>query len=168
MPFYTIPSLVSGIFLLGLGVFVLSRNPRSLINWSFAVTLIGSAIMEFSLFMLLLTKSLIWTKIALLGLGLIPGSLVIFSVTFSRRNFQDAFKQWKFVIGGILGLSLWFLYLGLSGALLTKTTQLSLSQFEIYKVQPAGNYFCIFLLLGIVFVLYNLENTYRNASGAIQ
>jgi putative PEP-CTERM system histidine kinase len=168
MPLYVIPSFLSWIFLLGLGVFVLTRNPRNLINWCFTGALIGSAVMEFSHFMLLLTKSFLWTKTSLLAACFIPGSLTVFSVTFSRQNYQESLKQWKLLIGGIVAISLWFGYLSLSGSLITKTTQLSFHQFEIYKIQPAGSYFFIFLLLSVVFILHNLENTYRNASGVIR
>jgi len=168
MPLYVIPSFLSWIFLLGLGVFVLTRNAKHIINCSFAIAILGSALMEFSHFMLLLTKSFIWAKTSLLGACFIPGSLAIFSVTFSRQNYRESLKRWKFFIGGIIGVSLWFLYLSLSGTLLTKTTKLSFQRFEIYNVQPAGNYFFIFLLLSIVFILYNLENTYQHASGVVR
>lgn len=168
MPLHVIPSFLSWIFLLGLGVFILTRNLKSLINWSFAVGIFGSALMEFSHFMLLLTKSFIWTKTTLLGACVIPGSLAIFSVTFSRQNYLESLKRWKVFIGSITGVSLWFLYLSLSGTLLTKTTQLSFHQFEIYNIQPVGNYFFIFLLLSIIFILYNLENTYQHASGVVR
>lgn len=168
MPLYVIPPFLSWLFLLGLGVFVLTRNIRSIINWSFAVGIFGSALMEFSHFMLLLTKSFIWTKITLLGVCVIPGSLAIFSITFSRQNYRESLKHWRVFIGIIIGVSLWFFYLSLSGTLFTKTTKLSLHQFEIYDVRPEGNYFLIFLLLSIVFILYHLENTYRHASGVIR
>ncbi len=124
--------------------------------------------MEFSHFFLLISKSFIWTKSALIGICLVPGSLTIFSLTFSRQNSWKSLKHWKFVIGGILAVSLWFLYLGLSGTLITKTIETSFEQFEIYKIQPAGNYFFIFLLFSILFILHNMENTYRSASTAVR
>jgi hypothetical protein len=168
MPVYVIPSFVSWIFLLGLGIFVLTRNTKSVINLSLAIGLFSSAIVEFSFFLLLLTKDFLWTKTVLLGSCLIPGSLAIFSVTFSRQNYRESLRQWKFVIGGIIAASLWFLYLGFSGALITKTTQLSFNHFEIYNVQPAGSYFFIFLFLSLLFILHNLENTYRNAAMVVR
>jgi putative PEP-CTERM system histidine kinase len=168
MPVYAIPILLSWAFLLGLAVFVITRNPRSIINWSFTVGLVGMALLEFSHFMLLLTKSFIWAKMSLVSHCVLPGSLLIFSVTFARSNYQESLKRWRVVIGGISAISLWFFYSGLSGSLLTKTTKLSFEQFEIYKLEPAGSYFLIFLLLSIVLILHNLENTYRNASGVVR
>jgi putative PEP-CTERM system histidine kinase len=164
MPLYVIPSLLSGLFLIGLGVFVLTRNSRSLVNWSFTVAILSSAIMEVGYFLLLLTQQVIWTKTALLAACLIPGSLSVFSVTFSRQNYRESLQHWRWLLGGIIGCSLWFGYLSLKGMLFTKTAQRSFQQFEIYKIQHAGSYFFIFLILVVVFILHNLENTYRNAS----
>ncbi len=45
-----------------------------------------------------------------------------------------------------------------------KTTRVSFHQFEVYKVRTTGSYFFIFMLLTLLFIVYNLENTYRNAS----
>ncbi len=56
MPVYALPSLLSWIFLLGLG-FVLTRNLKNMINLSFSVRLFGMVIFESSLFFLLLTKN---------------------------------------------------------------------------------------------------------------
>ena len=151
MPLYTVPSFLSWIFLFGLGIFVLTRNKKSVINISFAIGLFSATIVEFSLFFLLLSKSFLWTKTALLGCCLIPGSLTIFSLTFARQNYRESLQQWKFVIGGIIGVSLWFFYLGFSGTLITKTTQLSFHRFEIYKVQSTGNYFLIFLFTSTLY-----------------
>ena len=168
MPWYAMPSLVSWLFLSGLGVFVLTRNPRHLMNQSFALAWFGYALLELSLLLVLLTKSVFWARVAFLGGCLIPTSLAIFSVTFARQNYQASLKQWKFVIGGVIGGSLGFLYFGLNGRLVTKTSQFAFSQFEVYNLQPAGNYFCIFLVLTSVFILHNLENTYRNASSSVR
>lgn len=168
MPLYVLPSLVSWVFLLGLGIFVIMRNPKSLVNMSFATGLFGSALMQFSYCGLLLTKGFIWTKFALVGACIIPISLGIFSLTFARSNYKEGFRKWKIVLIGIAGISLWFLYLGLSGALITKTTQLSFNRFEVYTIQPAGEYFLYFLFFSILFILHNLENTYRHASSSIR
>jgi putative PEP-CTERM system histidine kinase len=118
--------------------------------------------------MLFMTREFVWTKIALLGLCVLPGSLAVFSLTFARQNYQESLKQWKALLAVIFGCSLWFLYQGFSGAFLVKTTQLSLQQFEIYRIQQVGLYFLMFLLLSMVFVLYNLEHTYRNASNVLK
>ena len=150
--------------MLALGVFVLTRNVRSFINRSFAAAIWAMALTEFGHAMLLLTRSMVWTQVSLFGMCLLPGLLAIFSLTFARQNYQDSLRHWKFILGVIGLLSAWFLYTGLSGTFLVKTAGVSLHQFEIYRIQPSGGYFIIFLLLSIVFTLYNLEHTYRNAS----
>lgn len=168
IPLYAIPSALCTLFMLALASFVLTRNIHSFINQSFAAGLCAVAIMEFGYFMLLTTRSFVWTRIALVGICILPGSLAVFSLTFARKNYQDFLKQWKLVLGAIIIFSLWFLYHGVSGTFLLKTATLSLHQFEIYQIQPIGGYFLIFLLLSIVFVLYNLEYTYRNASDELK
>lgn len=168
MPIYVWPSWLSAVFLVGLAGFVLTRNPRHLINVSFAFGLLGQALVEVSHAMLLLTQSVLWFKVAIVGECMVPGSFAVFSVVFARHNYRDALRHWKFWLGGILGISCWFVYQGLSGALLSKTTQLSFRHFEIYQIQPVGIYYYIFLLLASVFILYNLENTYRHASDIVK
>ncbi len=164
MPVYVLPSLLSAFFLLGLGIFVLSRNHTHLVNQSFATMLFGLAIMQSAYFLLLLTRGFIWTKLASAGLCLLPLSFAIFSLSFSRANYAESCRQWKSVLFAIGGLSLWFLYLGVGGMLITKTTQLSFNRFEVYTFQPAGQYFLFFLFFSILFLLHNLENTYRSAN----
>lgn len=168
MPLYVLPSLVSWVFLAGLGIFVIMRNPKNLVNISFATGLFGSALMQFSYCGLLLTKGFIWTKFALVGACIVPVSFGIFSLTFARHNYKEGLRKWKIVLIGLGGISLWFLYLGLSGVLITKTTQLSFNRFEVYTIQPAGEYFLYFLFFSTLFILHNFENTYRNASSSIR
>lgn len=168
MPFYVFPSLFSCLFFAGLGVFVVTRNTRSVVNWSFGVAIFGTVLMSFGVFMVLLTTGFVWTKITYLGACLLPGSLAIFSVMFSRKNAHESLQQWKWFIAGIFAASCWFLYLGIRGELITKTAQLSFNQFEIYHVEPAGYYFFIFLIIALLFILHNLENTYRNASTTLR
>ena len=88
IPLYAIPSGVSSLFLLAIGIFVLTRHLRSLPHQSFALTFFASAVTEFSYFMLFMTREFIWTKIALLGLCVLPGSLAIFSLTFAPKHLQ--------------------------------------------------------------------------------
>ncbi len=164
LPVYVIPSAASALGMFALGIFVLTRNARSLINRSLALGLWAVALMEFSHALLLLTRSMVWTRVSLAGMCLTPELLAVFSLTFARKNYQDSLRHWKFVLVAIGALSLWFFYTGISGTFLVKTAQLSLHQFEVYQIQPIAGYFVIFLLLSIVFVLYNLEHTYRNVS----
>lgn len=168
IPFYVIPSALSVVCMLALASFVLTRNVRSVMNRSFAAGFFALALVEFSHFMLLATRGFVWTRVSLAGMCLLPGIMAVFSLVFARKNYQESLKQWKWALGTIMILSLWFLYQSVSGAFLLKTNQLSLHQFEVYQIQPVGGYFVIFLLLSIVFVLYNLEHTYRNASDSLK
>jgi putative PEP-CTERM system histidine kinase len=168
IPFYVIPSALSVVCMLVLASFVLTRNIRSVMNRSFAAGFFVLAVVEFSHFMLLTTTSFVWIRVSLVGMCLLPGTMAVFSLVFARKNYQESLKQWRFVLGVIVLLAAWFLYQSVSGAFLLKTSQLSLHQFEVYQIQPIGGYFIIFLLLSIVFVLYNLEHTYRNASDTLK
>ncbi|PIE32821.1 PEP-CTERM system histidine kinase PrsK [candidate division KSB3 bacterium] len=166
MPLYVIPSLLSSCLLVGLGIFVFTRNCRHIVNISFATGLFSAALVQFSHFLLLQTKGFIWSKSAIVGICLLPPSFAIFSLTFSRRHYLEGLRQWRYVIAVMTGLSLWFCYLGISGSLLMKTTQFSFQHFEVYTIQPVGHYFLYFLFISLLFTLHNLENTYRNASSA--
>ncbi|PID58302.1 PEP-CTERM system histidine kinase PrsK [candidate division KSB3 bacterium] len=164
MPIYIFPSLLTACFFSGLGAFVLSRNSRALVNQSLAAALFGLALVQFAYCSLLVSQRFLWTKLAVVGLCILPLSLGIFSLSFSRANPIEALRKWKGLLILIGAISLWFLYLGVNGLLITKTNQLSFSRFEVYSFQPAGYYFLYFLFFSIVFVLHNLENTYRSVS----
>ena len=168
MRLYTVPSFASVIFFCGLGVFVVTRNRRSLMNISFASALFGEAVMQLGHAFLLLRESSRWLAMSLIGASMIPPCLSVFSLCFSRRDYWQGLRKWRWWIAAILGGSLLFAALAAKGKLFISLAAFANGQEGMYAVQPAGVYFLLFLFFGLLFTLHNFENTYRNAAAPVR
>jgi hypothetical protein len=92
------PSIISVLFCTGLAVFVLSRNPRSFVYQVFALGMLSLSLMEAGNVMALLASSAAqqawWKKISLIGKALLPGSWLLFSLSFARTNYKELLSKW--------------------------------------------------------------------------
>ncbi len=168
MPLYAIPSLFSAIVLFGLSLFVITRNIRSLTNLSFAVTLSSEAFLQLSHYFLLRSQDELWLRISFACVWLILSSLALFSVTFSRQHHREGLQHWKWILAVIIIGSCGFSALGWQGKLFAAAPRFSFERFHLYTLQPAGQYFLLFTFFCLLFILHNLENTYRNAPAPIR
>ncbi len=164
LPLYVIPSLLSVVVLVGLGLFILTRNARSFINLSLAATLFGEAFMQLSHYFLLRSQDPFWMRLSLAGYWIVPGCLASFSLMFSRQQYHEGLRRWRWVLAGIFAGSLGFAALGWQGKLFDRLPRMSDERFQAYAVRPAGYYFLLFTFFCLLFILHNLENTYRNAT----
>lgn len=164
MSLYTaIPSLLSVITLLGLSLFVITRNIHSLINLSLAFVLIGETGMQICHYFLLRSQDIFWAQTSFAGMWLVLSSLAIFSVAFSRQHYQNELRHWKWILAIIAVGSIGFSLLGWQGKLFAPLIVFSSERAHVYTLQPAGHYFLLFTFFCLLFILHNLENTYRNA-----
>jgi len=163
LSFYAIPSLLSAVVLVGLTIFVITRNARSLINQSLALTLAGEAWMQFSRFFLLRSFDVFWARLSFAGVWVILSSLAVFSIAFSRQQYQEGLRHWKWMLTAIFVGSIGFSALGWQGKLFAPAQGFSSERIDVYVLQPAGHYFLLFTFFCLLFILHNLENTYRNA-----
>lgn len=163
MSWIAIPSLVSFLLCLGLALFIFSRNPKHVVNWSFALGMLSLAIMEFGHFLVLVSSELdhilLWKRVALIGECLIPGNWLLFSLTFSRSNYQEFITKWKWFIVPVYLISLTFLvFIGSDRFIWVSPSQ---SSSDFLFLGRIGYYFYIFFLLTAVAILLNLETTFR-------
>lgn len=127
----------------------------------------GSACYGFTLNSTDADQIITWQKRALLALAFLPGIWLLFSLTYARGNYREFLTKWNFAIAAtfvgpvILAVifqddtivsvgqpeegSHWHLGLGLPGLLLN-----------------------LLVLLGFIFVLMNLERTYRASVGTMR
>jgi len=163
MSWTAVPSLISFAFCIGLALFVFSRNVKHLANQSFALGMMALAIMEFGHFMVLnssdLASMLFWKRAALVGECLIPGNWLLFSLIFSRSNYQELVTRWKWLVGLVYLISLTFLaFVGSTQFVWIPSFKLSS---DILFLGRVGHYFYSFFLLATVLILVNLESTLR-------
>lgn len=125
-------------------------------------------LMEFANSMTLFSSSpadiLFWARLARVGECLLPGSWVLFSYTFARREYREIISKRKVVITFFYIVSLLFLTLCYSNAFLTLPT------FEgpfipALKIGKVGYYFYLFLCFSMIFILARLEAILRSSKG---
>lgn len=163
-------SLISSLLFLGLGGFVGYMGPRRLMNLSFSFGMISLAVMEFSAFMIGMSRNplsyLFWTRIIMLGEFLLPAGWLLFSLTFARSNPWSIIRTWRPVV--VASCLIPMTFLGLL-AIYPLNIQLPMekisSPFPI-KVSGWVESLYVLLILGIVLVLMNLEQTFRASSGS--
>ena len=168
MPYTAILPLIDCIACLGLALFILSRNFKSVVNISFALGISSLGLMEFANSMALFSSSpadiLFWARLARAGECLLPGSWVLFSYTFARKKYREIISKRKVVIAFFCVVSLLFLSLCYSDAFLTLPT------FEgpfisALKIGKTGYYFYLFLCFSMIFILARLEGILRSSKG---
>ena len=162
-----IPSILSALFCLGLGIFVVYRNPKRKANLWFALGMGSLAVTEFSAFMMGIRPNLqsvyFWQKVATAGEALLPGSWLLFSLTFARSNTAMILTKWRSVVALFWFVPLGFLgFLGSSEFVYMPSVQYP-SQYLL--INMLGYSFYVFLLLSLVVVMMNIEQTFRTSSG---
>lgn len=168
MSLYAIPSLLSCILCFGLGLFVISRNPKRLANISFCLSMFAILLQEIGSFSLLTSETfssvLFWKKFSYIGEALIPGSWFLFSLIFARADYGKDIARWKPVIVVLFLLPIVSLSFINTDLFIKATLQESDIHKVIFSIGKVGKFFSIFLLISLVVILVNFENTLRASS----
>ena len=153
---------------LGLGFFTLSHSARHPANIGFAlglstliVTEIGSAIVLISVF----NKDVALTgmRLVFIGESLIPAAWLVFSLSFARVNHKEVLKMWSPVLALVFLSGLVFCFnVGSSDFVYLEPSNAPLPLFSLGSV---GKYFYIYVILGLILSLVQLENTFRVSVG---
>ena len=164
----SLPSFFSFLASTFLGVYVFSKNPRKIHNLAFGIALFSFAVMEFGNFMFLRSleenSEILWIKTSMVGAALIPPAWSFFSIIFARKNVEGVIKKWKNYLILISFVSFIFIFLLLSSDSIVKGISRGIGDGGIF-LGAGGYYFNIFLLLSIIIIVVNFENTFRQTKG---
>jgi putative PEP-CTERM system histidine kinase len=112
-------------------------------------------------------QMLFWQKLRLMGLALLPGTWLVFSLCYSRGNYREFLKQWRMVLV--------FAYvvpagaaLGFSQYLIKELLYEGPAQKLFIALGPTGKVVNVFLLISSVLILVNMERTFRTAVGIMR
>ena len=159
---FLILSILGAILTLGVGLLVFIRNPRHPANIGFGLGMLSLTIIEAGNVIVFISDGLIWglygKRIALVGQALLAPGWFLFSLTFIRSNYKELLSRWKYVVAGLY-LSAGFFLLWINSYSL-----LALPFNDVYTIFPlgrVGEYFYMYLLIGILLCLVQLENTLR-------
>jgi putative PEP-CTERM system histidine kinase len=157
-----LPTLVSFLVLLGLGIYVFIRNRAGWVNIFFFIGIEAFALVEFGNFMALRYQgtpdALLWRKLSLMGECLLPGTWLGFSLSFSREKPWYSLKEWRLVLGLVVGASIFFL-----ASLASNLFVISRENSALITLGPIGKAFYAFFVVSTVIVVTNLEYTIRQS-----
>lgn len=152
----------------GLGIAVLYQRPQALVARAFALGMLVLALREACVALGAWgtppLAGLRWPQLGWVMHILLPGSWLLFSLTFARSNDCDFLRKWKWVIVAAIALPLVVLgvfrqAIFLLPAAMAYATEPSLS------LGRAGSALCIFGIVMAVVILVNLEASLRAARG---
>lgn len=163
MNLYAVAPSISFIFLLLGGIYIARKGTRRIFNWVFTFAVFVLAIMEFCNLMLFISsdkiKALFWQRWILALLLFMPICWTLLSLMFARANYRASIKKWGWYLGTLSIFTLCFLAF-LPKKLLINDVGVLVKGYG-FTLGRTGHYLFMFLLLSLVVILLNFENTYR-------
>ncbi len=164
---FLILSLLGAILTLGLGLLVFIRNPRHPSNIGFGLGMLSLTIIEAGNGIVFISDSLLWglygKRLAVVGQALLVPGWFLFSLTFIRSDYKELLVRWKLVVAGLYLISGFFLFW------INSFSFIDLPHSDAYTIFPlgtVGKYFYLYLILGVLLSLIQLENTLRFSLGS--
>lgn len=160
--------VLSAVVCLFLGLFTLTRNPRQPANIGFAIGMTTLALIEVGYTLILLSYS-IGLKLSVIGQALLPLSWLVFTITFARVDGKERLVRRIPVLAVISAISLFFIIMMLNSGFITigqGIESIFLNGSRRFVVGTIGKYFFIYLLLGLVLNMVNLEKTLVSSEGS--
>jgi putative PEP-CTERM system histidine kinase len=171
MTFNAMLACGSAVFSAGLALFVLWEHPRAFVHRVFAAGMGVLTLVQFCVVMEVQADSvaeiLHWERLGLAVTAFMPGTWLLFSLSFARTNYREVLARWRwmalanFVIP--LGLVVFF-----SPTLATEVSYTEETPVWTIPLGWSGKLFHLHMLLTSVVILSNLERTLRVSTGSIR
>ncbi len=153
------------------GGLALVRNVRAPAYRVFALGMAAftvEALLSFlSLNAILPDETLMWSRWRMAAQALVPGSWLLFSLSYARSNFDEFSRKWKWAIVAAFVVPAGLASLGWNH-LCSGNPIVSENGNWVIPLGWSGNGLYVTLLICSVLVLANLEKTIRTSSGAIR
>lgn len=156
-------SIISIISSVVVALFMFRKNIKGIPNISFALGMLCIGLIEFGDYMSLseTQRDLFYKRITLIGESLLPLVWLIFSLTYSRKNYKEISIFWKLVL--LISITPLILVVSLPAGYFFN---LPYSEIEgIITLDKIGYYFYLIILIYFVLIIANLEETLRSSSG---
>ncbi len=154
-----------------LAAFVIFQNRRSFVHWIFGV---GMAILSaeevlngLSLQAFWPAEVMRWQQLKLTITALLPGSWLIFSLSFARVSYKETLAKWRWVVIAAFAIPLSLVTL-FGNSLFKEVVALAAPPGWFIRIGWSGYLFYCFLLLSAILILMNLERVLRNSTGSIR
>lgn len=146
-------------------------SARDLTRWSFVA---GMALLSAESFLVGLSWDAIlpekvarWQQWRIVLLSLIPGSWLLFSISYARGNGKAEVSRTRWLWGAALALPAAFVLVG-RAHLISAVGQIDVGGIWFIKIGTCGVLLNLWVLVGSILVLMNLERTYRAAVGTMR
>jgi len=162
-----LPSVLCVLTATGLGLFVWSRDVRSLAHRLFAMGMIALSVTEVGNALALLSTTgsgfLFWTRVSWLGEIFQPLAWWAFTLVYGQNKPPKIRARWRVPLIGSLVVSVVFLlFLGSDDFLRPPSPSVGLP--SALKLGPIGYVFLVYLMLFSVLILGQIENMWWSAS----
>src|SRR5436190_3233759 len=153
-----------------LGLAAVGRKPRTIAQYALALGLFvfgWEALLDGFTFISMDGEQRLGYQIdALLAMAAVPGPWLVFSVTYSRGNWKAFLKKWRLLIVAAFAIpgATAFYFHGHCVVGLRQTVGAE----WLLELAPAGSALVLFVLLSSIFVLMNLERTFRASVGTMR
>jgi putative PEP-CTERM system histidine kinase len=108
-----------------------------------------------------------WQSCRLLAMAFLPGMWLLFSLSYGRGNHREFVARWRWMLGAFFLVPV-ILIAGFRNSLIVSLEPAKTSNNLMFGLGTPGVALNIFFLVGTVFVLMNLERTYRAAVGTMR
>ena len=171
MTFYSFLSFASAMLCGGLAAVVWYRDARAFVHQIFAIGMVVLALeavfTNLSIQAFTYAEVVRWQRLRFLAAALLPGSWLLFSLSFARANYREFISKWRWVAVGAVVFPL-----ALVGFfpqfLLIDLPVLDASSRWVLGLGWSGYVFFLFFLSSAVLILMNLERTLRASAGSIR
>ncbi len=108
-----------------------------------------------------------WQSWKLLAMSLLPGIWLFFSLSYGRGNYREFLARWRFLLAVAFLIPV-ILIVFFDDELIIPAVEAKGGNHLVLNFGMPGTFLNIFFLIGAVFVLMNLERTYRAAVGTMR
>ncbi len=155
----------------GLAAWVIFRDLRSFAHRTFALGMTALALEQalagMSAQAVLSADVIWWQRLRMFATGFVPGSWLLFSLSFGRANYKEFVAKWKWVALASFALPLTLLVF-FADSFFAGNTLLYGSTGSLLLLGWSGFAFYSFFLVGAVIILMNLERTLRGFTGSMR
>jgi putative PEP-CTERM system histidine kinase len=153
-----------------LGLGAVSRQPRTIAQYALALGLFVFASEALLNGFTFLSRDgeqrMILQMYALLTTAALPGPWLLFSVTYSRGNWKTFLKKWRLLIIAAFVIPVATAFYFHNGCIEGLRQTVGADWF--LDLRPPGSALVLFVLLSSIFVLMNLERTFRASVGTMR
>ena len=108
-----------------------------------------------------------WYWLGSIITALLPGTWLLFSLSFARANYRGFVAKWKWIILVVFVVPL-TLTLGFKSSFYLSSTAFDNESGWLIQMGKAGYIYQLFLLLSAILILANLERTFRAFKGSMR